>query len=49
MFLLLTLNIFVSLIFGLADYLVSLAKKSLDSLISRRSLDHLTEIFAVLN
>ena len=40
MFLLLTLNIFVSLIFGLADYLVWLAEKSLHSLISRRIHNH---------
>ena len=41
-FLLLTLNVFTSLIFGLADYLVWLAEKSLDSLISRRIHDHLS-------
>ena len=39
-FLLLTLNIFASLIFGLADYLVQLTEKSLESLISRRIHDH---------
>ena len=39
-FLLLTLNVFASLIFGLADYLVWLAEKSLDTFISRQIRDH---------
>ena len=37
---LMLLNVFVSLIFGLADYLVWLTNKNLDSLISRRIDDH---------
>ena len=39
-FLLLTLNVLASLIFGLADYLVWLAEKSLDTFISRQIRDH---------
>ena len=37
---LMLLNVFVSLTFGLADYLVWLTNKNLDSLISRRIDDH---------
>ena len=40
MFLLLTLNTFVSLIFDLADFLAWLGEERLDSFISRRSHDH---------
>ena len=47
MFLLLTLNVPVSLVFGYADYLVWLAEKSLDNLISRRSHGHWLKSFCV--
>ena len=46
-FLLLTLTLFFSLIFGLTDCLVRLAEKSLDNLISRRIHDHYLKSFSV--
>ena len=47
MFLLLTLNVSVSLVFGYADYLVWLAEKSLDNLISGQRHAHWLKSFCV--
>ena len=46
-FYLLTLNILVTLVFGLANYLVWLGEERLNSFISRRSRDHRLKCYNV--